>query len=335
MTGETGALERNACLLATAQSKVGCSERPLEALPSDKIRVKVEVSMVSTGTELHHIQQTHTKSSSFPRSTGYISVGRIVGIGSSVTNATLGQRVLVQQGHFAFHNADPKQVKAVPEGVSPEDACAAILLGISLRGIRGGQVRLGDSVGVFGLGVIGQFAVHLAKISGAYPVIAVDPNAKRRDIAAKMGADVTLDPLQPGFAAAYRAATSGEGTRVSIDASGTPRVIASLPDVTAEYGRVVVLGGVHGLVEFDLYTRFQKSNLTMVGCGSAYPTDFPHDAERNETTLLQMMKAGIVRPRPVLTHFVPWREGPEMYRLLMEEKDKAIGVAFDWSAQDS
>jgi len=102
--------------------------------------------------------------------------------------------------------------------------------------------------------------------------------------------------------------------------------------VTAQFGRVVVLGGVHGVVPFDLYTRFQKSNLTMVGCGSPYPTDYPfdHDA-RNESTLLPMIKSGMVRPRPALTNFVPWRQGPEMYRLLIEEKDKAIGVAFDWT----
>jgi 2-desacetyl-2-hydroxyethyl bacteriochlorophyllide A dehydrogenase len=334
MTGETGRIERNPCLLATARNTVECRERPLEALTPEQIRVRVEVSMVSTGTELHHIQETHTKASTFPRSTGYISVGRVVGAGSNVKDVVLGQRVLVQQSHFAHHNADPKTVKVVPDGVESVDGAAAILLGIALRGIRGGQVRLGDPVAVFGLGVIGQFAVHLAKISGAYPVIAVDPVAKRRDIATQMGADVVFDPLQPDLPAKVRAATNGEGARISIDASGTPRVIASLPDVTAAFGKVVVLGGVHGLVEFDLYTRFQKSNLTMVGCGSAYPTDYPFNEERNETTLLQMMKAGIVRPRPVLTHFVPWQQGPKMYQMLIHEKDKAIGVAFDWTAAD-
>ena len=334
MVGETGRIERNSCLMATARGKVECCERALDALTPEQIRVRVDVSMVSTGTELHHIQQTHTKASTFPRSTGYISVGRIVGMGTNVSGAALGQRVLVQQGHFAFHNALLKDVKAVPDGVESVDAAAAILLGISLRGIRAGQVRLGDSVAVFGLGVIGQFAVHLAKISGAYPVIAIDPVAKRRDVALQLGADLALDPLQAELPAKVRAATNGEGVRIAIDASGTPRVIASLPDVTADFGKVVVLGGVHGLVEFDLYTRFQKSNLTMVGCGSPYPTDYPFDEKRNETTLLQMMKAGIVRPRPVVTHFVPWRQGPEMYRMLMEEKDKAIGVAFDWTADD-
>ena len=332
MTGETGRIAKNPCVLAMAPSTVACSERELAELAPGQVRIQVEVSMVSTGTELHHIQETHTKKSSFPRSTGYISVGRAVGFSSDVKNVVLGQRFLVQQSHFAYHNADAARLHAVPENVESVDACAALLLSIALRGVRAGEVRFGDSVAVFGLGVIGQYAVHLSKLSGAYPVIAVDPVARRRDVAKLVGADVVIDPINQDAGAEIRNATlNGEGARVSIDASGTPRVIATLPDHTAEFGKVVVLGGVHGLVPFDLYTRFQKSNLTMVGCGSSYPTDYPFNEDRNIRALLDMMSAKIVRPRPVVSHFVPWTQAPEMYRLLMEEKDKAIGVAFDWS----
>ena len=334
MTGETGRIEKTPCLLATAPNKVECRERVTEALGAGQVRIKVELTMVSTGTELHHIQQTHTKKMAYPFSTGYISVGRVVGAAPDAVNATMGQRVLVQHGHAAYHNVAAATLKPIPEGVESVDAAAAILLGIAIRGIRGGQVHIGDSVAVFGLGVIGQYAVHLAKIAGAYPVIAVDPVARRREVAKQMGADVVLDPLSQDAPAEIRKQTmNGEGARVAIDASGTPRVIATLPDVTAPFGRVVVLGGVHGLVPFDLYTRFQKSNLTMVGCGSPYPSDYPYDNDdRNILALLDMMNAKMVRPRPVVSHFVPWREAPEMYRMLIEEKDKAIGVAFDWRA---
>ncbi|MCW8129667.1 MAG: zinc-binding dehydrogenase [Planctomycetota bacterium] len=331
MTGATARIDANPCLLAVEMGKVGVSERAVEALRDDQVRVKVDVSMVSPGTELHHILGTHTKASSFPRATGYIAVGRIEGLGSKVAGFQLGERVLTSIGHHARLNADPQRIKKVPEGLDPVDACAAVLLGISLRGVRGGKVRLGDSAAVVGLGAIGLYALHLAKVAGAHPVIAVDPVAMRRDVAKQMGADLALDPLACSVKDEVFKATGGEGARVSIDATGTPKVIATLPDLTAEFGRVVVLGGVHGLVPFDLYTRFQKSNLTMVGCGSAYPEDFPFTGDRNEETLMRMTAAGMVKPRPAITHVVPWRQGPEMYRLMIEEKDKIIGAAFDWN----
>jgi 2-desacetyl-2-hydroxyethyl bacteriochlorophyllide A dehydrogenase len=331
MKGDCEKIDNVPCLMAVALNTVACTTRSLDALASGEVRVRVECSMVSTGTELHHIQQTHTRESSFPRPTGYIAAGRVVGLGPDVKGFEIGERVTCGGGHLAALNAHFSKLKRVPEGVDPVDACAVTLLGISLRGIRAGQVRFGDSVAVFGLGVIGQYAAHLAKLSGAFPVIGIDPVAKRRDIAKQMGADIVIDPFASDAKAEVFKATGNEGVRVSIDASATAKVIATLPDFTAEFGRLIVLGGVHGLVPFDLYTRFQKSNLTMVGCGSPFPTDYPFNESRNEESLLQMIAAKMVRPRPVVTHYVSWQKAPEMYRMLIEEKDKALGVAFDWS----
>jgi len=331
MPGETGALEKNACLMAVELGKVAVSARPLPALCDDELRIKVEHTMVSPGTELHHITGTHTKKTVFPSATGYISVGRVVGMGAKVEGFMPGARVLAQHGHAAHHNAKPNSVLPIPEGVENVDAAAAILLGVSIRGVRGGEVRIGDSVAVFGLGVIGAYALHLSKVAGAYPVIGVDPVPMRRDIAKQLGADFVFDPRACDAGAEIRRVTNNAGARVVMDATGTPQVMASLPDLTAEFGKLVVLGGVHGIVPMDLYTRFQKSNLTMVGCGSPYPGDYPFDDRGNRKALLEMIRAGMVRPRPALTHCVSWREGPELYRMLNEEKQKVMGVAFDWT----
>ncbi|HTL52546.1 MAG TPA: zinc-binding alcohol dehydrogenase, partial [Planctomycetota bacterium] len=220
---------------------------------------------------------------------------------------------------------------AVPPEVSSEDAVCTVLLGISIRGVRGGKVTLGKSVAVFGLGVIGQFATHLSKLAGGYPVIAIDPVAARREIARKMGADVTLDPFKENVAARIKELTGGKGVDVAIESTATPRVVASLPELTAFEGTLVILGGVHGKVEMDFYTYVQKSNQTIVGCGSPYHADYPFISDdANHSAILQMMKGGMVRPRPAVTHQVPYTQGPEMYRILIEEKDKAVGVQFTW-----
>jgi threonine dehydrogenase-like Zn-dependent dehydrogenase len=319
------------CLLATARGRVSCETIALPELRPDAVRVRTEVTMVSPGTELHWIDETHTRPTTYPMSTGYITVGRIIGVGAQVTGRSVGQRVLLTRGHAACHDEPAAAAKIVPDGVDAVDAATTTLLGIAIRGIRAGQVRLGESVAVFGLGPIGVYAAHLAKVSGAYPVIGVDPIAKRRAVARELGVDVVIDPTGEDVPAAIARATGGELARIAIEATGTARVISSLPDATAEFGRIVVLGGIHGAVPLDLYTRFQKSNLTMVGCGHAYPTDYPFTVDRNEYALLAMMAGGMVRPRPALTHLVPWREAPAMYALLRERKEEAIVVAFDWT----
>ncbi|MBE7462478.1 MAG: zinc-binding alcohol dehydrogenase [Planctomycetes bacterium] len=330
MPGETGPLDANPYLRVREMNVVDCSVRPLEALKPGELRLKAEFTMVSPGTELHHITGTHTKPTTYPRATGYIAVSHVIGMEGDGGEFKIGQRVLGGWGHSAYSNVTPDRVQPIPEHVDSVDACSVVLLGISLRGVRAGQVRLGDSVAVYGLGLIGAFAAHLAKVAGGYPVIGIDPVPMRREIAAKLGVDAALDPTAADFKARLKELTRGTGPFVSIDATGTSRVMPTLVETTAEFGRVVVLGGVHGQVPLDLYTNFQKGNLTMVGCGSTYPADYPFTVERNQEALLDMIAAGQVRPRPAITHVAPWRKGPDLYRMLLEEKDKALGVAFDW-----
>lgn len=319
------------CLMATAVNKVEVRERKLETLAPAQVRIQCELSMISTGTELHRIQNTHTVSKPFPTMTGYIAIGRVVGIGDGVQSRQLGDRVLFRAAHFSLIDVEADSCTPVPAEVASEDAVCTVLLGISIRGVRAGQVTLGKSVAVFGLGVIGQFATHLAKLAGGYPVIAIDPVAARREIARKMGADLTLDPFKENVPARIKELTGGKGVDVAIESTATPRVVASLPEITAFEGTLVILGGIHGKVEMDLYTHVQKANQTIVGCGSPYHTDYPFISDdANHQAILQMMKGGMIRPQPAVTHKVPYTQGPEMYRILIEEKDKAVGVQFTW-----
>ncbi len=319
------------CLMATALNTMEIKERKLEQLAAGQVRVKTEYSMVSTGTELHTIQGTHTQDRPFPRMTGYIAIGHVVGRGEGAARFELGQRVLFRLAHYGMIDCPEGSCRPVPEGLASTDAVCTPLLCISLRGVRAAQVRLGDPVAVFGQGVIGVFATHLAKRSGACPVIAVDPVGKRREVALKMGADVAIDPAAEDAGQRIREITDGAGVSASIEATATTKVIASLPGVTRDEGRIVVLGGIHGTAEMDLYTHFQKSNQTMIGAGSCYHRDYPYDSDAaNADAIMKMMQAGMVTPAPAITHCVPYTEGPKMYKMLAKEKEKAIGVQFDW-----
>jgi threonine dehydrogenase-like Zn-dependent dehydrogenase len=60
--------------------------------------------------------------------------------------------------------------------------------------IRDANIKLGDSVAVFGLGAIGLVTAQLARLAGAGRVIAVDPLGNRRELAQRLGADDVIDP---------------------------------------------------------------------------------------------------------------------------------------------
>jgi 2-desacetyl-2-hydroxyethyl bacteriochlorophyllide A dehydrogenase len=321
------------CLMATALNTVEIKQRRLEQLAAGMVRIRTEYSMVSTGTELHTIQGTHTQERPFPRMTGYIAIGRVVGVGEGVEWPALGERVLFSAAHFEMIDFAAERCTAVPEAIPSTVAVCTTLLGIGIRGVRAARVQLGDPVAVFGQGVIGAFAAHLAKLAGGCPVIAIDPVAARREVAKKLGADVTVDPSAEDVAERIKQLTDGRGVQSSIEATATPKVIAQLPAVTAAGGRIVVLGGIHGKAELDLYTHFQKSDQIMVGCGAPHAEDHPYTTQdANTAAIHRMMLAGRIDTEPVITHRVPYTEGPAVYQMLMNEKDKAIGVQFEWPA---
>src|SRR2546429_294805 len=66
-----------------------------------------------------------------------------------------------------------------------------------------------SAVAVLGCGPIGLFAVGIARAVGARQVIAVEPNDYRRDLAKRMGADLTIDPSSEDPVAAVLDATGG------------------------------------------------------------------------------------------------------------------------------
>ena len=76
-----------------------------------------------------------------------------------------------------------------------EKACFAEPLACVLNSIEKGQIEIGDDVVVIGGGIMGQLHVMCAKLRGAR-VIMSEPDEARREIAAKLGADVCINPLE-------------------------------------------------------------------------------------------------------------------------------------------
>src|SRR5258707_15492755 len=77
----------------------------------------------------------------------------------------------------------------------------------------------GESAVVFGLGVTGQLHVQLAKARGASPVIGITRSAAKRELAQKLGADLTLASGE-GAIQKVLEATEGRGADLIIDTTG-------------------------------------------------------------------------------------------------------------------
>jgi len=155
----------------------------------------------------------------------------------------------------------------------------------------------GSTVFVVGCGPIGCFAVGIARAAGA-KVIASDVNATRLALARRMGAHVTIDAGRDDVVQAVLAETGGEGADVVCEMSGVPSALHQAFAAVRLGGRVQLLGIPKGQVPIDFATEIIFKGITVYGVIGRKMYDTWHQMRRYLT-------AGLLDPRPVLTHQFP------------------------------
>ncbi|MBI4169131.1 MAG: zinc-binding dehydrogenase [Acidobacteria bacterium] len=105
----------------------------------------------------------------------------------------------------------------------------------------------GQSLAVFGAGGIGLCAVAAAAVAGCIPVIAVDVEPRKLEVARRMGVSHCIDATAGRVLEEIEAICPG-GVDIAIEATGRPSVMAqALASVRGQGGAAVVVGNArHG-----------------------------------------------------------------------------------------
>lgn len=108
----------------------------------------------------------------------------IVGIGTTVNGGFEQYCSVPQEQIYKIADTTPFEAAAMAEPV----ACC-------LHGIDLCNIKTDDTVMVIGCGAIGCIMLQLAKIAGAAKLLVLEPNAEKRALAKRLGADICIDPL--------------------------------------------------------------------------------------------------------------------------------------------
>ncbi len=205
---------------------------------------------------------------------GHEASGTIAALGPDVSGWSVGDRVVVAAGRpcgqcpncrrsdvanclrtqlmaFAYDGGWAEYTVALAAGLTripdnvPLEQAAILADAVSTpygAVVRTGQVGIGESVGVWGVGGVGTHIVQLARLVGAAPIIAMDINQVARDRAAELGADYTFDSRDPDLKDHLAAITGGRGLDVAFDAVGLTVTVEQALDCLTVGGRLVVVG---------------------------------------------------------------------------------------------
>lgn len=147
-------------------------------------------------------------------------------------------------GAFATQTVVPASgAIRLDEDVSLEVACligCAVQTGVGAV-FNTAQLERGATVMVTGLGGVGLSVVQGARIAGAASIIASDPVAERRDMAARLGAtDVAASEEE--LRQAVHDITGSRGVDYAFEAAGVTDLIALGLELTGVGGTVVIVG---------------------------------------------------------------------------------------------
>ena len=296
-----------------------------------QLLIKTVCSLISPGTETAFLMALPNTPKRFPQYPGYSNVGVVEEVGEKAEGFKPGELVVSSAPHSSYVLAQSSGVLKVPEGLPAEEASFFNLASIALQGVRKGFIELGNSVVVVGQGLIGQLAVQLARLSGGFPVIAVDLVDWRLEVSAKHGADHVVNPSKVDAVEEVRRLTDGKGADVVIEATGNPEAIPMALDMAGRLGRVVILGSPRGVSTVNFYMPVHRRGLVIIGAHTnVRPSheSLPHywtDID-DKRLVLKLMADGRLRVRDYINLKLPVENAPDAYRLLMEHKERVLGV---------
>jgi 2-desacetyl-2-hydroxyethyl bacteriochlorophyllide A dehydrogenase len=328
---------KNHVLVSEQPGQIALKEFEIAEPGPEEIQVKVHNSLISPGTERAFVLNMENTSGEYPQYPGYSSSGVVVKVGSRVTDFQVGDRIACFGiGHRSIGNIRQKRAAKIPDGVSFELAASTALGVIALQGIRKARIELGESAMVFGLGIIGQLAIQLAKLNGAVPVIGVDRMENRLNVAKENGVDLTFNSGDEHWFNEVKQATDGIGPHVVIESTGVPEVISTSFETVRNFGRVVILSSTRGNSTINFYRDVHKKGITILGAHiSANPVGESRPGfwtwRDDATAYLNLLKYNKILVKPLITDQVHWEQIEGVYREMLSWNLNMIGTLINWN----
>ncbi len=312
-----------------------------------EILVQAERTIISAGTELANYTgldpDTRRKGAwcAYPWVPGYGGIGRVVAKGSGVKHLEEGDRVYgtFQHASYTLVNVHSQLAVKVPKKMDLNEAIFTRMACVAITGMRRATVNVGDTVLVFGLGLVGNLAGQFFAMNGQR-VIGVDPVEHRRKLAESCGFHSTLDPSEK-LRKRVSNLTDGHGPRVVVDAVGQSQLVIQGVELAARGGQVILLGtprAPHKTNCTPFLDAVHRRGIDLIGALEwLYPVLGRWDLgnaitiEGNVRQILGWIKEGKLNVKPLLSHLIDPMELDDAYKGLLDRKDEYLGVVLDWT----
>jgi predicted dehydrogenase/threonine dehydrogenase-like Zn-dependent dehydrogenase len=284
-----------------------------------------------------------------PLPLGYCNVGTVMAVGDDVEDFSIGDRVASNGQHAEFVCIPKNLVAHIPDNVSDEDATFTVIGAIGLQGIRLCDPKLGETIVVVGLGLIGLITAELLIANGC-KVIGIDLDNAKIEIAKKKG----IVAINPGegtdpvkFVTSFTGNTGADGVVITASAK-TDEIIAQAAKMSRKRGRIILVG-VIGL-NISRAEFYEKELTFQVSCsygpgryddryekeGIDYPLPFVRWTEqRNFSAILDIISRGKLDVATLITDRVALLDYNKIYNNIASKDAIASILVYPENANDT
>ena len=323
---------------AKEPNSVELRELPIPEIGEEDVLFKVQAVGIC-GSDLHQYTGTQSWAVNYPVVLGHEFAGSVAKLGNRVKGFKEGDRVVsetaallppdsafIRQG---LYNLEPKRlgfgygvdgamapfVKVparclhhVPAELTLDKAALTEPCSVAYNAVCvNSRLWPGDTIAVIGPGPIGLLCAAMAKLSGAghLIVIGIPADAKRLEIAKRIGADTTLSAQGENVTEWVKNFGDGYGVDLVIDAAGVSQSLKLGLDIVRPAGQITKVGWGPQPFNFSLDQLVQKA-VTLQG-------SYSHNWLIWEKVLF-LLASGKIDLNPLLNRISPlseWRDAFE------------------------
>ncbi|MEM3730792.1 MAG: zinc-binding dehydrogenase [Candidatus Bathyarchaeia archaeon] len=282
-------------------------------------------------TDLHFIDEGLLKPGKIPQILGHEASGDVVEVGEDVEEIKVGDRVIIyfyfscgecyycQRGmenlcvsprfrHFGFTidggfaeyaKAPARNLLKMPRNVPYEASILVDAGSSSYHAVKTvGQVKVGETALIMGLGGLGLCAMQFAKLCGA-KVIGVDVVPEKLRLAKELGADETVNAKEQDVIQEVKKLTDNEGVDVAFEFVSTSKTMEISIDSLRRGGRLVFVG--YSEDNFVVSpVKLVYNQLKVFGSRAS--------SKWEAIEVIKLVQSGKFNLKPLITHTVPLDE---------------------------
>ncbi len=333
--------------IMTEPGRIEYRDVPIPEMKADQIKIKMKkIGVCGSDIHVNHGKHPYT---SYPVVQGHEVSALVVEAGASVRNVAVGDKVTIQPQvvcgtcypctHGMYNDCETLKVMGfqttgmaseyfvvdavkalkLPDSMSYEHGAMIEPLAVAVHAVRRAGDMQGKNVLVLGGGPIGNLVAQTAKAMGANLVLLSELSTYRLETAKKCGIK-TVDTKSEDLLEKIIENFGPDRADVIFECVGINTTMGQAINCARKGSTIIVVGvfGDFGNINMGFV---QDHELSLVGSAMYREEDY--------RKAIELVSAGLIEFDALITDHVPFKEYAKAYRLIDEQKDKAMKVIID------